>query len=423
MPDNNEPIVLVVCNDYGELAFALYLLEGQSFAQHTTLMLPPRLYPKNPDVLPGRTFLYNSLDDVRNRMDGQAPGILGLFSGYLLPIHRLCEPDALDALLRSTQARGWKSFTSDPFLGLLEEMEPGKLVTLKSPRMSIVWSIFAAIERRRLARLLTQMNRILKDTLRVYPCGSSATGRADNAAKRVHFHNTDFIAQHGRSAPTPMGKSDSNRRLFILAEQDFTVNQGKYGRKFPLILIKKLHETLEAGQVPTLIAPVEVIEAVRKHSPFAHAMELLGHCDYAQFRSLLIDAEYVFYWNAVSFSCILRTLAGKPWFTFDDGHLLRGMSAEYGGRIFDWFYRGGKPPYLDIANTLSNEALQDAAEQYLPSAQRIQQALLALPEPQALFSALAGQRPAMRESNSPASESLSATSDARASKDRIKATP
>jgi hypothetical protein len=401
MPNNDTPIVLVVCNDYGELAFALYLLEGQSFAHNTTLMLPPRLYGKNPDVLPGRTFLYHSLDDVRNKVDSQIPGILGLFSGYLLPIHRLCDPEALDALMRSTQAKGWKSFTSDPFLGLLEEMEPGNLVTLKSPRMSIVWSIFAAIEKRRLARLLTDMRRLLKQTLHIYPCGRSQAETDGNFGKRMHFHNNAFFEQHAPSASeTPIRNPDSPRWLFVLGDEDLTVNEAKYGSKFPLILTKKLHETLEAGKVPTVIAPLKIIEAVQKHSPVAHAMELLGHCDYAQFRSLLIDAEYVFYWNAVSFSCILRTLTGKPWFTFEDGHLIRGMNADYSRRIFDWFYRGGKPPYLEIGNTLSSEAMQDAGQQYLPSAQRIQQGLLDSPTPAALLSALATQHPPALKYNS-----------------------
>ena len=130
-------------------------------------------------------------------------------------------------------------------------------------------------------------------------------------------------------------------------------------------------------------------------------MELLGHCDYVQFKSLLIDAEYVFYWNAVSFSCILRTLTGKPWFTFDEGHLLRGMNAAYANRIFDWFYRGGKPPYLDISSTLSSEVLQNATEQYMTSAQKIQQGLLDSPNPQAIMSALVTQRSTAPESKSP----------------------
>lgn len=394
MPYNTTPIVLVVCNDYGELASALYLLEGQSFAENTTLMLPPRLYANNPDVLPGRTFLYHSLDDVRNKMDSQKPGILGLFSGYLLPNHHLCEPDELDSLLCSTQAKGWMSFTTDPFFGLLDDIEPGKLVRFRSSIGSML-RVFAAIERKRDRRVLSETHRLLQGILHVYPCGESPAAGEPGFGKRLHFHNNAFVSQpiNDPSRSALEADHDSQRWLFILGDLDYFIQIGKYGHKFPLVLMRKLHETLEAGRVPTLIAPTQVIEVVRKHSPVAHAMELVGHCDYSQFQSLLIDAEYVFYWNAASFSCIPRTLSAKPWFTFDDGHLLKGLSADYANRLFDWFYRGEKPPYLDISATLSKEALQDARQRYLPSAQRIRRGLLDSPNPQALLSALARQRP------------------------------
>lgn len=412
MTDNNTPIVLVVCNDYGELAFALYLLACQSFAQNTTLMLPPRLHAKNPDALPGQTLVYHSLDDIRNEMDDATPGILGLFSGYLLPIHRLCNTDELGSLLRSTQAQGWKCFTSDPFLGLLKNVEPGELVTLKAPKLPIIWSLFAVTKKTRLAAeaqvaesklLLTEMHRMLNGMLHVYPCGKSPTETDPSFGRRLHFHNTGFLSQpeHEPSAASPMATPEKQRWLFVLGDQDYAVQEEKYGqtiwakdisRKFRVILLRKLHETLEAGRVPTLVAPAKVIESVRKHSPAADSMELLPHCEYSHFQSLLRDAEYVFYWNAVSFSCILRTLTGKPWFTFDDGHLLRGMSAHYSSRISNWFYRDDDPPRLDFDSTLTCDALQQATQQHLKSAWRVRQGLLASPEPQSLFSALETRR-------------------------------
>ncbi len=402
MTDSNTPLVLVVCNDYGELALAMYLLDRQSFANNTTLLLPPRLHANNPDVLPGRTLAYHSIDDIRNVMDSQPPGILGLLSGYLLPIHRLCDPEDLDSLLRSTQSQGWKSFTSDPFLGLLDDVEPSKLVTLKSPRFSIIWSVAAVIERKRLAHLLGEMHRVLNETLHVYPCGESPADTDKNFGRRLHFHNPALL-QHPQDDPatsTAIAPPGPERWLFVLGDQDYTVQEGKYGQtiwakdisqKFRIILINKLHETLEAGRIPTLVAPAKVIESVRQHSPVADSMQLLVHCDYPQFQSLLMDAEYVFYWNAVSFSCIQRTLTGKPWFTFDDGHVLRGMNADYASRIFDWFYRGDDPPRLDINATITREALQQATEQYLKSAWRVRQGLLASSNPQALLSALNSQ--------------------------------
>lgn len=400
MSDNDKPILLVVCKDYGELAYALYFLEGQSFARNTTLMLPPRLYDQNPDVLPGRTSVYHSIDDIAEKLQSQTPGILGFFSGYLLPIHGLCTPEALDSLLRSSHAKGWKSFTTDPFLGLLDEVETSKLFVLKSPKKwSIIFAVGAAIGRKLATRTLVKMRPVLRETLHVYPFGKSETTTDANICRRAHFHNNAYFEQHGPSVSAPTVDLDSERWLFVMGDEDYKLQEGKYGRMFKLILIRKLHDTLEAGRRPTLIAPVKVIESVEKHSPVAHAMELLAHCGYSQFQALLIDAEYVFYWNAASFSSLLRTLAGKPWFTFDEGHLLRGLNAAYANRIFDWFYYGEKPPYLDIGNTLTCEALQEAKQQYDTTAQRTQQGLLDSPNPEALLSALDRQHSTALESD------------------------
>jgi hypothetical protein len=87
-------------------------------------------------------------------------------------------------------------------------------------------------------------------------------------------------------------------------------------------------------------------------------------------------------------------LSGKPWFTFEDGHLLKGLSVDYANRLFDWFYRGEKPPYHEIGATLSIEALQEATQQYNASATKIKQALLDSLTPQALLSAVNQQQPA-----------------------------
>lgn len=386
MDDSNTPIVLVVCNDYGELALALYLLANQSFARNTTLMLPPRLHASNSNALPGRTFAYHSLDDVEQELEKSTKGILGLFSGYLLPVHQLCKPEELKQLLKSAQNHGWRSFTSDPFLGLLSCVEARKLVTLKAPRWNIVWNFFAAAERKRLADLLNQTFHIVNAILHVYPVGESPAITGAEFGKRIHLHNDSLRTDH-----SSVEKHGSQRWLFILGDQDYTVQLGKHGllpRKFLKLLIKKLNEALEAGRVPVLIAPAKVIASIRKRAHAADSIQLLSHCEYNTFQSLLLESEYVFYWNAVSFSCIPRTLAGKPWFTFDDGHLLQGMNDDYAQRISDWFYLGEQPPRLDMNAPLTSDGLLQANQRYLKSAARIRQALLASPTPESLVSAL-----------------------------------
>lgn len=393
MPDSNQPILMVVCNDYGELALAMYLLEGQSFAENTTLMLPPRLYTNNTDILPGRTLGYQSAEDIQHEIDHRAPGYLGLFSGYLLPVHRLCGTDELVALLHSAQASGWKTFTSDPFVGLLDEVDARDIVTLRAPRWSLIWSIFARFEKKRLSRLLSQMQTGLDDTPHVYPFSEPRGATDQNREKRLHFHNPHVVPQDGLVLPglggEPAETPAIQRWLFVLGDQDYIVQDTIHGnRRFRKILIDKLHETVEAGCVPTLIARQKVINWIHQYTPLADRMELLAQCDYARFFSLLSEAEYVFYWNATSFSCILRTLMGKPWYTFDDGHLLRGMNADYGARVAEWFYRGCEPPRLPIGDKLTAVALLQATLRYHESAQQIRQALLASADPESLLASL-----------------------------------
>jgi len=395
MAESTPPILLVVCNDYGELALAMYLLEGQPLAQKTTLMLPPLLYASNAEILPERTLVYHSVADIQQEMRSRTSGILGLVSGYLLPVHRLGTTDELISLLRWSTEENWSCFTSDPFVGLLDKDEPSELVTLTSPRWSILWKIFAAIEKRRLSHILSEMHSALREVPHVYPLSVPQSEVGHDGANRLRFHNPNLASQSGDK---PRASESPQRWLFVLGDQDYTVQAGLHGqtiwttdisRKFRKILIGKLHETLEAGRLPTLIAPRKIIEAVQKHSPVADAIDLIPHCSYSQFFSLLRDAEYVFYWNATSFSCILRTLLGKPWFTFDSGHLLRGMNADYAARVFESFYQDCEPPRLPSEEPLTGVDLLQATLKYHESAERIRRSLLATLNPQSLLASLA----------------------------------
>jgi len=235
--------------------------------------------------------------------------------------------------------------------------------------------------------MLSETHSLLGEVLHVYPVGDTPKETDQGFAKRLHIHNNALTAPPEVQA---IDSDEPSRWLFVLGDQDYTVQLGKYGRfsrRFLNILMRKLHETLEAGRSPTLVAPAKVIESVRKRSPAADSIELLSHCDYHTFQSLLTDAEYVFYWNAVSFTCIQRTLSGKPWFTFDDGHLLRGMNADYARRITQWFYRDAEPPRLDIRDELTIDGLQQARKDYLRSAWLLRDGLLSTHDSAALLDA------------------------------------
>lgn len=404
MPNGDRELLFVVCNDYGELSLAMYLLAGQEFARRTTLMLPPRLADANPDVLPGRTLAYHSAADVLREMEARRPGVLGLFSGQLLLVEDLFAGDALRGLLQSARERDARVFSSDPFFALLDEHEPDRLVDIRARRQRAFYLrlfdvVLGRVAKRKLARQLSQAQELLHGVPCVYPVDPAPADGAPARAPRLrlHFHNPAFASAAGDAAPAaadagaaPEGAPRPARQwLFVLGDLDYGVQSWAYGRsRFHRTLVHKLHETLRASREPVLIAPPAVIESVRRLSPVAGSMRLSTHCDFGSFLALLREAEYVFYWNAVSFSGLLRFVLGLPWFTFDDGHLMRILAAPYAERITQWYYRGGPPPRLDAGAALTAEALQQANTDYQHALGRIRWSLAACPSPEEMIATL-----------------------------------
>jgi hypothetical protein len=79
----------------------------------------------------------------------------------------------------------------------------------------------------------------------------------------------------------------------------------------------------------------------------------------------LLDAEYVFYWNAFSFSLFLRLSQGRPAFFFDPGHLPRVIKPYY-ALAKRLYYDTWSPPYLDQRRHLDPSQLTMLAEQQKP---------------------------------------------------------
>jgi hypothetical protein len=80
----------VLCNDFGELGLAMYFLQGQPFADRTTLLLPPRLADRDDGRLPVATRRFSSAQDILRVVDEEEPDAVVLLSGYLLTITASC---------------------------------------------------------------------------------------------------------------------------------------------------------------------------------------------------------------------------------------------------------------------------------------------------------------------------------------------
>ena len=59
---------------------------------------------------------------------------------------------------------------------------------------------------------------------------------------------------------------------------------------------------------------------MRERLPETDEVTLLSFCPYDRYMPMLRAAEYVFYWNAMSLSSIVRSVNEQPLFFFDRGH-------------------------------------------------------------------------------------------------------
>ena len=121
--------------------------------------------------------------------------------------------------------------------------------------------------------------------------------------------------------------------------------------------------------------------------PTGSNLELLSFCDYDRFTSLLLGAEFAFYWNAVSHSILLRLLNAKPVFLFNKGHLARGVKTIY-RRIIDCYYQGREPIYLDPLAPLLLPELSQLSIRYREQSKQISADLQKSPTPGELIDSL-----------------------------------
>src|SRR5207248_1879250 len=103
---NDSRLMFVFDTDYGEVSTAMYMVLGQSLVASTTLLMPPRLFVNNGELLPGRTFLYRALEDIVDAVDRHRPDLVFICSGYLFPVHKICTSEQLGELIDLLSARG-----------------------------------------------------------------------------------------------------------------------------------------------------------------------------------------------------------------------------------------------------------------------------------------------------------------------------
>lgn len=318
--------LIVVSKDYGEFGLAMSFLRKQQLAQRTRMALPEALHAQNAPLIPVPSTAYATGADLLALAEEHEPDVVLFFSGYLLGHDGLLDGAALQSLVDGLRARGCRLATSDPFLGMaprltLSEMNPGMLLSgMPAPRR---WLHRAFL---RLLKPRKQVVRVesIECATHLYPTSVPKVGPDDGIA-RMSFFNPALIRE---GEPSTAAADAKPRWLFVLSKTDLNCQRRIMGLPaFAKLVARLLQRSLECGMRPTLLGPPAIVEVLREG--LEEEIELSSFLPFDEFEERILDAQYVFYWNAFSFSMIPRIANARPVFLFDSGHLTRTIKPFY----------------------------------------------------------------------------------------------
>ena len=315
-------LLFVVSNDFGELANALYLLRGYPF--RATLLLPERLFTKNRDGLPVPTLLYRTTAEVLAAVRARRPDLVFLFSGYLFALNGILPLEGMAELVDALGRQKIPVVTSDPFLGMMARPDSSTFSD-RHPYKQMLVDHFA------------RLGPSLRQTPHLYVVDPGPAPPVPS----VWFFNP-----HIRSMPAPPVSEPF--WLFVLAQEDYTLQVGRLGReRFDRLLLEKLQQTAKAGRRPVLIAPEPLIAALTGPSSEIEGLRLISFCSNREFMRLLLEAEYCFYWNLFTSTVPARVVNQLPVFFFARGHMAEAMPA-LAVAAAQRYYAGAAVPLLDF---------------------------------------------------------------------------
>ena len=377
-------MLFILDNDFGELTTVMYLLLGLKRADRIMVQMPERLYEANSEAFPGRTFCYQSVADLEQAVESFSPDIVFLCSGYLYCMHDICSHQALETFVDSLVERGCKLVTADPFLGVLSQAPIANLISIDVPDASDldlpehVFQHLESVKKEQDEKIVEQLSgaeRILREHLHLYPAHASANdSQAD--ARDVAFFNPTLLY----NAPLEPDGDTKPHWLFVLSSTDLEgqlMFEAVHG--FREIVVRLLQQALAAGRRPVFIAPEKFIRELARDLREYEDIELLSFCSFTRLVSLLLTAEYAFYWNSVSHTILLRSFNGLPVILFDRGHLVRNVDALY-DRVVQWYYQGVQPIYMDHHQPLTQERLEAATAGFAQAAMQMRDGFQRAPD-------------------------------------------
>jgi hypothetical protein len=388
----DAPLLFVLDNDFGELTTVMYLVMGQECLRNARILLSDRLHQNNHDVLPGRTGVWRSEQDLAGEIEALRPALVVFASGYLLPVHNLLTAEAMQRLCVLARRHHSVVMTADPFLGLLSpwsgRME--RLISIDIPKDAD--ERLRAVKRSADAMLHTRLSdaeRVLRDVPHLYPSYTDmrAVDRfGTDGRNRSFFNDALLLPGDVKSAVTSEGEAP--HWMFVISEADYATQvMFRSAAEFARIVAVLLEQTARLGRHAIFAGPAELLNLVSSTLAPAERIHLLRYCSFRRFMSLLLSAEYTFYWNVVSHSILMQLWNGRPVILFDRGHLARAVRPIY-DRVIAWYYQSWEPPYLDDRAVLSLSAVEDALSAHADRRQEIAARFRRAPSPDALLASL-----------------------------------
>lgn len=367
-------VLFILDDDFGELTTVMNFVMGQPCFHDAIVLLSPRLYKSNHDALPGRLWIWTSEEEVTRAIDAFQPKIVVFASGYLLPVHKLLTAEALERLCGHARRKQAVVVTTDPFLGLISQWSIqglGKLISIDIPENAGP----ALLEAKKagdtmLHAELSAAEKVLLEVPHLYPshCDMDEVATVAVDSRNLGFFNEALLLPLPPfAATTPPGlldvaptAEDRPHWMFVISQADYqTQSMFIGGIEFAKVVANLLNQAALLGRHAIFLGPGELIDLVSSRLVANEHIHLLRFCSFRTVMSLLLTAEYGFYWNLVSHSILMQLWNGKPVILFDRGHLARAMPAIY-ERTIAWYYQGWNPPYLNQNDQLSLAVLEQA---------------------------------------------------------------
>jgi hypothetical protein len=176
--------------------------------------------------------------------------------------------------------------------------------------------------------------------------------------------------------------------MFTISQVDWEMQATFMGpEEFAKTVASLLTQTSQLGRHAILLGPAELLNMVAPALAGHERIHLLSFCSFRCAMSLLLSAEYSFYWNVVSHSILMQLWNGRPVILFNRGHLARSIPAIY-ERVIAWYYQGWEPPYIDQNARLSPGVLENAAASHAQSRKQMIARFRRAPSPVAVFNSL-----------------------------------